>query len=165
MQERRVAEADDQALRDLRRFAESAWTDYQLGIWSLLSLVGGVFLILRDRPIGWGWLGVAVVYALGIAAVRKNRSRMRRLLGDRGRTEMPARFTAGAARSYRYAAVGATGYAGIQIVQYAYPRTLPVAASATIALFALVMIVGIGGFAIIRVRMYLKGDDLAPKVD
>ena len=76
---------------------------------------------------------------------------------------MPARYKAGAATSYRFAAVGLTGYVGKKIVQYAYPTDPPSAAVAVITLFALAIIVGVAGFLAVRTRMYLKGDDLAPK--
>jgi len=157
---RQVATAEDARLRDLRRFAESSWTDYLLGVWAFLTLVGATFALIRGHAIGWGWLGVAALYVLGIVTGRRNRRDLLDALGDRGRAERPDRYKQRAAVSYRFVAVGVTGYIGMHMVDYAYPHDPPTWAEVIYGACGLVMIIGAIGFLAIRASMYLAGDDL-----
>ena len=157
-----LEDADEQRLVDMRRFAESRWGDIVLGTWGLLCVVGAVFLLVRDREIGWAWLGVPAVFTAAIVANRWARRRVLLALGDRGRVERAARYRARAATSYRWVGVGVIGYIGTHIVQYAYPGNPPPEAEVAIGAFGLVMIIGALGFLAVRTRMYLQGDDLAP---
>ena len=164
LQKRRVAEADDDAARDLRTYGEATWTDYMLGIWSLLSAVGGGFLIARDHAIGWGWLGVSVLYAAAILVARHNRARLLDALGERGHTDMPPRYKTSRATAYRFAAVTATGYVVMKIAQYAYPDDPPAGAMLVIGLAALTMVVGVLGFVVVWFMVFIRGDNL-PRTD
>lgn len=160
-----LEDADEQRLIDLRQWAERPAADWFLAVWSLLCVVGAVFLLARGHGIGWAWLGVAVVFAAAIMTGRWARKRMLVALGDRGRVERSVRYRARAATSYRWGAVGVTGYVGSRIVQYAYPGNPPPGAEVAIGAFSLVMILGFLGFLAVRTRMYLQGDDLQPAPD
>lgn len=159
---RQVDEADEQRLKDLRRVAESRWMDYLLAVWASLTFVGATFALIRGHAIGWAWLGVAALYALGIVTGRRHRRRLLQMIGDRGRVEMPERYRHRASKSYQFLAVGVTGYIGMHVMDYAYPHDLPTWAEVTNVAFGLVLAVGVIGFLVIRLRMYLAGDDLQP---
>ncbi|KAA1395656.1 hypothetical protein [Aeromicrobium ginsengisoli] len=158
--ERHLQGADESRFRDLRRFAESRWTAYLLGVWSLLAAVGATFAVARGHTIGWAWYGVAAAYALGVFSVQLHHQRLLRLIGDRGKQERADRYKQRAAKSYRFVAVGVTGYIGMRVMEYAYPHSPPDWSEAVRGAFGLVMAVGAVGFLVIRARMYWSGDDL-----
>lgn len=164
LQQRRVADADDDAARDLRRYAESSWTDYMPGVWSLLSAVGGGFFIAREHPIGWGWVGVGVLWAVALIVSRRSRSRVLDALGERGRRDMPARYKTSKATAYHFATVGVAGYVVTRIVEYAYPDDPPTGAMLVIGLAVIASMVGAIGFAVVWFRVYMRGDNL-PRTD
>ena len=158
--DRRIAEADADVIVQLRRAAESTLTAYMLATWAVVCAVGSVFLLVRGRPLGWAWLGVAVVYATGTAVDRWSKRRLLDRIGDRGATERSERYQTGAARGRRFLALGVVGYLGTTITEYAYPDDPPPAADLVSGLFALTVVVGALGFVTVRGWMYYKGDEL-----
>jgi hypothetical protein len=163
--ERLVETADEEHLRSLRQFTESRWTDYLLGAWGFLAAVAATLAVVRGHPIGWAWFGVSALYVFGIYTGRQRRAHLLAVLGDRGRQERPERYKRRAAISYRFVAVGVTGYIGTHVMEYAYPHSPPDWSEAVRGVFALIMIVGAIGFFAVRARMYWSGDDLEQVVD
>jgi hypothetical protein len=158
--ERQVAAADEQRLKDFRRLRGAVWLDYLIAAWCLTTLVGAVFSVVRGHSIGWAWLGVAALYAAAIVLNRRSRRRVLAAIGDRGQGERPASLEQRTAMSHRFAAIGVIGYVGEHTVDYAYRHDLSPLAEVANAAFVLALVVGVGGFLIIRLRMYLSGDDL-----
>ena len=61
--------------------------------------------------------------------------------------------------------MGVSAYVGMRVIAYAYPDEMPTWAQAVRVAFALVLIVCVIGFFVIRARMYWSGDDLEPAAD
>ena len=163
--ERVVAAADEEHLRGLRRYAESKLAELVLPVWGILAFVTAMIALVRGHAIGYAWLGAAALFALGVFATHVHRARLFDLLGDRGRVESTDRYKRRAATSYRFVAIGATGYIGMKVMDYAFPNDPPSWAAIIEGVSGLVMIVGVVGFLAIRTRMYLSGDDLEPTTE
>ncbi|MCL8251678.1 hypothetical protein AERO_09815 [Aeromicrobium fastidiosum] len=158
--ERRMDTATDEDLASIRQGNESPVHLWFLIGWGATTLFGAVFLLVRGQSIGYAWLGVAALWAVAAVTTRRHRQRVLAVLGERGRVERTARYRDRAALSYRWGSAALLGYVGQRFVQYAYPGQRPDGASLAVGIFAVVFLAGIVGFAVVRTRMYLSGDDL-----
>ena len=158
--ERRVEDGTEVDRQDLRAFAERGGQDAFLVALAVLCVVAAVFQVVRDRPLGWAWFGVAAVYLAVLMAARRRRARLLELLGDRGRVERQPRYERRRRLASWFGVLAVVGWAGQRVVEYAYPSALPDGAVAATVVLAALMGVGIVGFLGIRVWMWARGDDL-----
>ena len=159
---RRADDATGQDAIDLRRAHEASWPSVFLGVWSGLSLVLAIALLVEGSVvIGLGWLVIAGLWAVAVAYWRRTSRVVLDRLGERGHSPRPARFVARAAVANRFGAVGAAGYVLARAVRLAFPDATGVALNSVLVAGTVALVVGLSGFAGIRCWMWWKGDDLA----
>lgn len=156
---RRIAECDEEQLRDLRRATEATWSGAYVAVLAFLCAVGATFMLARGHLIGIGWWGVAVLYAATVVASRRRRAFVLGLIGDRGKTVRSPRNERRLQVARRFAAVAVLGYVTIKVLAYAYPEPLPDGASVAVAGVGIIAFVAAAGWLAMRTRVYLALDD------
>jgi hypothetical protein len=156
---RRIAQSDEEGLRDLRRVTESTWSGHYLAVLAFLCATGATFLLVRGHLIGIGWWGVAIVYIAAFFAQRRRRAFMLDLIGDRGKTIRSTRNERRLQLAGRFATVGVLGYVTIKVLQYAYPEPVPDGAAVAIGAVGIMAFIAVAGWLLMRTLVYLSLDD------
>jgi hypothetical protein len=151
---RRYATFDEKQARQVRRMAEIGRGEYFLTAWALLTGIGSVVLIVRGHDIGWGWLGVATLWALGVVVGRLHDRRILRLLGDRGRYEHTSELRAREKRLRYFGLAAFVGLVGTGLLRYSYPDDdMPSPAATAFVLLTLVLAAGVLGYLVTTIKM------------
>lgn len=156
----RLPEAKEHDVVEWRRLAASPYVTWVLASWFLIAAISAAILAVQGRAIALGWAGVASLFAIAIVQRRRAGARILALLGDRGQVERSDRYLRRAQMSYRFAVVAFTSHIARSVLATVVGDDPADAATSVWTALTVLMFASAVGFAAVRVRMYLSGDDL-----
>lgn len=132
---------DERRLKNLRSGYEAGWMDALPALWSLLSLMAAVFLLVDGRWAGLGWLASSFAFALVILTRRSASGKVLEALGERGRVVPTENDRIKSVYVRRYGVMAFGAFAATQILNFLAGETPPTWVTAITVILTLITLV------------------------